>query len=45
MGFAYIVSSLKLNYSLYLRVTFHSIDHMSISIMYLDTLEKKEVRT
>lgn len=42
-GFAYIVSSLKLNYSLYLRVTFHSIDHMSISIMYLDFGRKRRL--
>lgn len=43
MGFAYIVSSLKLNYSLYLRVTFHIIDHMSISIMYLDLGRKRRL--
>lgn len=43
MGFAYIVSSLKLNYSLYLRVTFHIIDHMSISIMYLDFGRKRRL--
>lgn len=43
MGFADIVSNLKLNYSLYLRVTFHIIDLMFISIMYLDLGRKRRL--